>query len=253
MDEVELSENVEVAPQQTESMVADQNEATVDERIVQKEQENAVQQNNFKALREKQKDLERELRMQREMNERLMQMTAQNQPKVQEVDEFEGISDEEFIPKGKVKKLVERERNKIVNEARQEVEKVLHEREQARFMERLKGKYSDFDEIVNSETLAILEQQDPELAMAIASSKDPYQIGLQSYKYIKSMNLAEKAPEVRRAKEVNKKLDQNAKTVQSPQAYDKRPLAQAYRLTEGEKTKLYEEMTLAARQAGFSY
>lgn len=170
-----------------------------------------------------------------------------------EPDEMESISDEEYIPKGKVKKLVSRELDRIKKEARQEAEKVLQEREKSQFMERLKRQYSDFDEIVTPETLALLEQQDPELAISIAETQDPYKIGLQSYKYIKALNLSEKVPSSRHAKEVERKLEQNKKIVQTPQAYDKRPMAQAFRLTDLEKSKLYEEMTQYASMAGFSY
>ena len=41
---------------------------------------------------------------------------------------------------------------------------------------------------------------------------------------------------------IDQKLDKNAKTVQSPLANDKRPMAQAFKLTENEKSKLQEEM-----------
>lgn len=168
----------------------------------------------------------------------------------QEPDEMESIADGEYIDKGKIKKLVSREVERVKAEARREAEKVLQEQEKSQFMQRLKGQYKDFDEIVNSETLALLEQQDPELAVSIAELQDPYKIGMQSYKFIKAMNLAEKVPSTRRAREVEKKIEQNEKTVQSPQAYDKRPMAQAFRMTDAEKSKLYEEMLQYASMAG---
>ena len=62
--------------------------------------------------------------------------------------------------------------------------------------------------------------------------------------------------EKRHAKEVEKKIEKNEKTVQSPQAYNKRPMAQAFSMTnmsDGEKTKLYEEMMGYASQAGHGY
>ena len=55
------------------------------------------------------------------------------------------------------------------------------------FMDRLNRQYSDFSEVVNPETLSILEEKEPELAATIADLKDPYKIGVQSYKYIKAM------------------------------------------------------------------
>ena len=197
---------------------------------------------NFRELRRRQQDLERELKLQKEMNEKLLQMATQSTPVKQEVDELENLSDEEFIPKGKVRKLVQREKEQIKKEAVEEVQKLLKQREESQFMDRLKSKYSDFDEVVNAETMALLEEQDPELAITIADLKDPYKIGMQCYKYMKAMNLADKAPNARRAKEVEKKLEQNAKAVQSPQVYDKRPMAQAFQMSKAELSNIYKEM-----------
>ena len=246
MDEVENSEVQEVATQETETKVADeqtqQETAKSDER----------QERNWRAMRQKQETLEQELRLQRDMNERLLQMT-QSQPKVQEPDELDSLSDDEFIPKGKVKKLLQKEKDKIVQEALAEVDKRHQKHQQSQFMERLKKQYQDFEEIVNPETLSLLEEQEPELAKTIVESNDPYKIGMQSYKYIKALGISEKAPASRRAKEVEKKLEKNEKTVQSPQAYEKRPLAQAFKLTEAEKKNLYKEMMESASQASFSY
>jgi hypothetical protein len=204
-------------------------------------------------LRERQRQLENELKTQREMNEKLLNMATQATQKPPEVDEFDSMSDDEYIPKGKVKKLVSREKDRIVKETVAEVEKMLHQREQSQFLDRLKRQYSDFNEVVNPETLSALEESDPELAQTISDLKDPYKIGLQSYKYIKAMNLSPKVDEMRRSKEIDKKLEKNAKTVQTPQAFDKRPLAQAFKMTDSEKNALYEEMMQASRGVSSGY
>lgn len=250
MEEVEeKSANQEVAPQETA------HEEPAQE--VQKESQPVVedrQERNWKAFRERQKELERELKLQREMNERLMQMTSQINSQPKEIDEFDQISDDEFIPKGKVKELVKKQAAKIAQDiAQQEVEKTLKSRDQANFMNNLRQQYSDFDEVVNTESLSFLEEQEPELANMIADLKDPYKIGVQSYKYLKAMNVSSKVPAARRAKEVEKKIEQNAKTVQTPQAYDKRPMAQAFKMTDSEMKNLYKEMMEYAGQASFSY
>ena len=74
-------------------------------------------------------------------------------------------------------------------------------------------------------------------------------MGLQSYKYIKALGIVEKLPESRHKKEVVQKLEKNAKAVQSPTAYDKRPMAQAFKATQADSKKLYEEMMFYAGQA----
>lgn len=218
------------------------------------EQTETPQQVNFKRLREKQRQLEQELEMQRKLNEQLLALSSQAKPQAQEIDEFDAIPDDDYIPKGKVKSLVKKEAQKIAQEiARQEAERIIKHQEQAGYLDKLKRQYPDFNEIVNPETIALLEEQDPELADTIAEIKDPYKIGIQSYKYIKALKLAESVPAQRRVKEADKKIEQNSKTVQSPLAFEKRPMAQAFKMSEQEKTALYEEMMQAAGKAGFSY
>jgi len=235
------AEEVVATPQDQNHEVPVQEQKPVDDR----------QERNWREMRRAYDELKQVAKTQSEVIEHLktVQQTA-----VREVDELDSVSDDEFIPKGKVKNLVAKEARRIAQEiAQQETEKVMKQRDQSQYLDRLKRQFSDWEEIVTPETLAILEEQDPELAVAIAETKDPYKIGLQSYKYIKAMNLSNKVPETRRSKEVEKKLEQNAKTVQSPQAYDKRPMAQAFRITDSEKKSLYKEMMDYASQAGFSY
>ena len=239
MDEVnETSVSQEVATPITEN-----HESTTNQNSESKKTVEDSQDRNWKEMRRRQNDLEKDLQMQREMNERLMKMTAQSTPVKQEIDELDAISDDEFIPKGKVNKLVEKRAARIAEEiAKRETEKFFKQHNDSQFISRLKSKYSDFEEVVNSETMSLLEEQDPELAASIAELKDPYKIGMQCYKFMKASNLADKAPQSRRAKEVDKKLEQNEKVVQSPQVYDKRPMAQAFQMTKADYSNLYKEM-----------
>lgn len=216
----------------------------------------SVQEENFRALRQGKKEaerraqeLEQQLKMQQEMLGHLMaRQPSQSEKTV--VDELDSIPDEDYLHKGHVKKLLQKEREEARRIAQEEVKKTLQEQEKSQFMVKLKGKFSDFEDVVNPETLSLLEEQDPELAKSIVEIGDPYKMGMQSYKFIKSMGLAKKVPEARRAKEVEKKLEQNEKTVQSPMAYEKRPMAQTFQLTEKHKQELYNEMTKYAQMAG---
>ena len=205
-----------------------------------------VTNQHLKAMRLKNAELERELKQLRETQMQIMQAQLAAQPVRQEVDEFDKIGDEEFIPLGKVRKLNEKNSQKVLKNAedlvRQEVAKALQKRDQDQFMDRLNRQYSDFSEIVNAETLSILEEKEPELAATIADLKDPYKIGMQSYKYIKAMGLSKTATENRREKEIDKAIAKSEKAVTSPMAYDKRPIAQAFKLTDAMKKDLYREM-----------
>lgn len=243
MEEVANGAVEEIAVPQTEVQDVVQDKPQVDDQ----------QERNWRAIRERQKDLERELKLQREMNERLLQM-SQTPPAPVEKDELDALGDDEYIPIGKVKKLVQREAQKIAKEIAQEETKSHFQRqEQSQFLSKLRSQFSDYDEIVNPETLSLLEQQDPDLANSIAEQKDPYKIGLQTYKFIKANGIQGKVSQSRRSREIDEKLEKNAQTVQSPQAYDKRPMAQAFKTSKAEMSQIYDEMMQCASQAGFSY
>jgi hypothetical protein len=227
--------------------VAPQVETQVNEVRESQQNQEPITNQHLKAMRLKNAELERELRQLRDNQMQILQVQLANcAPMRQEVDEFDKIGDEEFIPLGKVKKLAERNSQKALKNTeelvRQEVQKALKKQEDTLFMDRLNNKYSDFSEFVNPETLSILEEREPELAATIADLKDPYKIGVQSYKYIKAMGLSQTAKEARREKEVDKAIAKSEKAVTSPMQYDKRPIAQAFKLTDAMKKDLYREM-----------
>ncbi len=214
-----------------------------------------VTNQHLKAMRLKNAELERDLKQLRDAQMQMMQaQIANQQPVHQEIDEFDKIGDNEFIPLGQVKKLTDKNNQKVLKNTedlvRYEVQKALDKQKSDQFMDRLNRKYSDFSEIVTPETLSILEEKEPELAAMIAESKDPYKIGMQSYKYIKSLGLTKVATETRREKEIDKAITKQEKAVQSPMAYDKRPIAQAFQLTNAMKKDLYREMNGFASLAG---
>ncbi len=242
MDEVENIGSAEIATPETS-----QQEPVAE---VVKPQESQEEKEWVRNLRRQQRELNHIVKSQQEVIEQLKAaQVAKPEP-----DEFDAISDAEYLDKGKIKKLVVKEAQRIAQkEAQVQAERLIKERDQSQFMDKLKRQFNDFDDVVTPESLAILEEQDPELANMIAELKDPYKIGLQSYKYIKALNLTEKVPQARREREIEKKLEKNAKTVQTPQAYDKRPMAQAFQLTDVEKKNLYSEMTKYASMSGGGY
>ena len=241
MDEVNQSEVEQVAPVETSAHEGIEH-AQVEE----------SQDRNWRELNRVKKELEKKTRMQDELIERLMYQQKVSQPvQQQEVDELDSIPDDDHLLKGQSKKLVKKEVEPLQRRV-DELEAQLKQQAVANQFDSLKRKYSDFDEVVNPETIAIFEEQEPELAQTIVDMKDPYKIGIQTYKYIKALNISEQVPKARRAREIDKKIESNKKTVQSPQAFDKRPMAQAFKMTESEKTKIYEEMMHYASMAGSS-
>src|ERR1700733_9136079 len=86
--------------------VATQVEAQVNEVKEFQQNQEPVTNKHLKAMRLKNAELERELKQLRDAQMQLMQAQLANvTPVRQEVDEFDTIGDEEFIPLGKVKKL----------------------------------------------------------------------------------------------------------------------------------------------------
>ena len=50
---------------------------------------------------------------------------------------------------------------------------IMEEKHKHSLINDLKREFTDFDDVVNPETIAILEETNPRLANAIAASKDP--------------------------------------------------------------------------------
>lgn len=234
------SEEHEVAPQETEQDVSMQAEDNSQELRKQEAEER-----NWRAMRQRQKEMEMELRHKNEMIEQLTKSQQRSQPQVVEEPEE---PDDDYIPAGKVKGIA-RKTVQPLEQKIQQLEAKIAQQEQQKLLQSLRSQYPDFDDVVNIETLEMLEKLEPELAATIAEFKDPYKMGIQSYKYIKAMNLVESLPETRRKKEVIKKMEKSEKAVQSPMAYEKRPMAQAFKATQADNTRLYEEMMFYASQA----
>lgn len=236
------SEGHEVAPQET-----DHNVSQHDEQSHQAEDQarEAAKDRDWRAMRQRQKELELEIRRRDELLDRVLK-SQPNQviPEIVEPEE----PDEEYIPAGKVKGIA-RKTVQPLEKKIYELEQKLAQQEQEKLISSLRSKYSDFDDVVNVETLEMLEKNEPELAATIAQFKDPYKMGLHSYKYIKALGLTDKLSDARRSKEVVKKMEKNAKAVQSPTAYDKRPMAQAFKSAGVDSKQLYEEMMFYAGKA----
>jgi hypothetical protein len=207
----------------------------------------------FREMRLQKEEAERKARMQDELIARLLanQPAQTNQaPQIDHIAELDKLGDDDWIQAGMVKKTIKQVEQTSERKAYEAVDRRLQERDKADPFGKLRNKFSDFDDVVNSETLGLLEEHDPELARELADLKDPYKIGMLSYKNIKAMGLVEKAPADRRVKEVERKIEENKKTVQSPQVFDKRPMAQAFKMTDTEKKQLYREMMDCASLSG---
>ena len=242
-DQIQDSEELEVATQETD---IDESQQHSEEETppVEADKKAEEQDRNWRAIRQRQKEMEYELRQRDEM----LAFYKQQQKPAEKVQEEPDVNDEEFVPAGGVKGIA-RKAIQPLEKKIQDLEARLAQQDQSRLMNSLRTQFTDFDDVVNVETLEILEKQEPELAATIAEFKDPYKMGMQSYKYIKALGLADSLPSARRKKEITSKIEKNAKTVQSPMAYDKRPMAQAFKSTAADQKRLYAEMMGYASKA----
>lgn len=195
------------------------------------------QERNWRAARQRIAELERTAQEKDDLLKKALefQKQAQAAPEEPEPDA------DDYVNYGSVKRVA----SKTIEPLHKEIEQLkqqLARQHQRELVANLRAKHPDFDDVVNPETIALFEEKEPELAQAIGEMKDPYKIGIHSYKYIKALNLQAEVPGRRHQKEAEKKLEKNAKSIQSPQALDKRPMAQAFQMTEAEKSNLYKEM-----------
>jgi len=208
----------------------------------------------FSEMRRANKELTQENKLQKEMMQQLManQRLQPQQVTQPEEDIIQELSREEYVPGEKVakgfRKLEERFDKRV-----EEIEKKYASQQQTALFNELKREFPDFDSVVNSETLALLEETNPRLARTIAASNNPYAIAIQSYEYIKAKGLSSKAPVSKRSKEIEAKIEQNKKSVNTPQAFDKRPMAQAFTMSDAMKKELAAEMYGYAQHAGMGY
>ena|ERR1700687_472516 len=259
MDTTENQDSLPEVVSPSEEIQQDAQQEVTEQKDTQSEDANWI--NNLRrdrkdALR-RADEAEKRSRMQEELLQKIMsQQTGQQTPNTQ-VDEdiIHEISKEEYVPGEKVargfKKLEEKFDRRV-----QEIEKRYEEKHKNSLFNDLKREFPDFDEIVNPETLSLLEETNPRLANSIASSRDPYNIAVQSYEYIKAKGLSNKTAPSKRVKETEAKLEQNKKAVNTPQAFEKRPMAQAFNsstLSDAQKKELQREMTQYANQVGGGY
>ena len=121
---------------------------------------------NWREARRKMEQLERDNRELREIAESLKQ-----QPKQMD----DGLSDDDLLTVGQHKKELERH-----------VNKALREYEAKTVDDRLRSKFSDYDDVVTSENIELLKQNDPELAMSLKLlENDPYAQSVAAYKMLK--------------------------------------------------------------------
>lgn len=248
MEEVQtegVAETQELATPETDSQ-----QDTAQQETVQQESRN---DRNWRELRRAKDDAERKARVQEELIQQLVAAKSIQAPAPPEEDIIEALAKQEYVEGAVVSKSLKQIRNEFKREL-EEIKKSHSIQSKKSLFAEAKSEYPDFDQVVNPETLDLIEQTNPRLAASLAKTmeSDPYAFAIQSYEYIKSKGLSA-TTQSKRSAEIDKKIEQNKKVVQSPQVFDKRPMAQAFQMSDSMKKELATEMYTYAQQAGMGY
>ena len=207
----------------------------------------------IKKLRRDREDAIRENRMKDDLIKQLVSQSQfqQLQPQQEEEDFIESIRKEEYVPGEKVAKGLRNIEAKFEKKL-QEMQQSYQQTAAVSKWDKLKEKHPDLEDVVNLDTLQLVKQHNPDLAAAW-KNLDDYTIAVQAYPYLKYSGLLGETKSSKRVNETERKLEQNKKTVPSPQVFEKRPMAQAFdyaRLSEDQKRELNREMQHYASHSG---
>ena len=226
---------------------------TINEALQEESSEESEQDRNWRAMREKVDQLQRETekeRAKREEYEQLLykQLLQGKEPEAQpEVDEFADIQSDDWLTKEQSQRLAEKLAEK---KAKEIVAKALEEERIRRADEdlpnRLSSQYSDFNAVVTDENVKQLKELEPEVAQALSLVGDKYAQAVAAYKYIKKF-----VPGVEKVADYQKKVKENSSkpgTLSSQSS----ALSKAHNfergLTPELKTQLYKEMVEASKR-----
>lgn len=166
-------ENIEEAPVQPESNEEQSEQSEIKETpVVLTEAER-----NFNSLRREKRRMANELE---DTKRRLAEYEAVHNENEQEEEEDIDIGDDD-ITEGKHLKKVLKKQKKLEAELRELRQKSAEDTVE----NRIRNKYADYDAVVNTDTLAALAEEDPELIYTIQSSPDVYNKAILAYKEIK--------------------------------------------------------------------
>ena len=124
----------------------------------------------------------REMREKLEYYEQQLAELKTKQPP-QEVEEELNLADDDVVTVKDVKKLATKLAKDLYNQEKKKIEAETAE-------DRLRAKYSDFDDVVSEDNVKKLLKEEPELAKVLRSTQDPFAKGVAAYRYIRMMERA---------------------------------------------------------------
>jgi uncharacterized coiled-coil protein SlyX len=196
------------------------------------------QEKNWRAMRMSMEEQSHQIRL---LTDELESIRRQ-QHKAPEPEEDHDLTETEKRLSKQIKEL-----QRVVSEK----EEIGKQREADYTLDRLRGKYADFDEVMDPENITYLKNNNAALAKAIARLKDdPYEQGIAAYEALKNTEWFKQ----RHTMKDKAQLEANSKKPVSVQAVRKQgPLSEANRfingLTPELKKSLQQEMAQARKGA----
>lgn len=228
-------ENVSVETQESQAVAqAAESETEHDDRQEKPKQAEPRKRNeaehNWAETRRKMQELESK---NREMQEQLTRLVPKPVPQ----EEDYGIEDDAIV-EGKHVKSLKKELS--------ELKSYIKQRETATVDERVNLKYPDYAEVVTQENIELLKQTEPELAMSIYHTPDPYNQAVAAYKLLKKVS---NKPEQTNSLE-RKKAQENTQKPVSVQAVTKSSaIGNAHLFENGLTTELKAQLLKEMRDA----
>lgn len=125
----------------------------------------------------------REMRKKLESYERqLAELKEKQKPQEPEEEEI-NLADDDVVTVKDVKKLATKLAKDLYTQEKRKIEAETAE-------DRLRSKYSDFDDVVSEDNVKKLLKEEPELASVLRATSDPYAKGVAAYRYIRMMERA---------------------------------------------------------------
>lgn len=224
----EIQQEEAVQPQEQEAQQAQSPEESSPQKEI------SDKEKNFLRMRETKEQLERE---NRELKQAIQ---SHAQPKTSEDEEDSGIDDDDIVEGKAYNKLYKKVESL---ERSYQIDKI------ATVPDRLKSKFSDFDQVVTQENVEKLKQAEPELYSSITSGSDLYAKGVSAYKTLKALGIATPSQDYSSDKEMvqqNQIKPRSAQAVKGQGALSEANIF-AKGLTPELKKQLQSEMTEAAK------
>ena len=202
----------------------------IKEEVIPTETQEKDKEFNFSQVRKQLKERDDYIiNLKKEMDSLRSDFVKSTSPK----EEEEELDDDDFITKKHLKKYAE-------NIATEKYHKLKEQENQQNWKRVAREMYADFDSVVSSDNLKRLEDEMPEIAKIISESKDNLKMASGAYKAIK--NLLKESSIEKEIKKNNEAMEKNKKDPIAVAAIDRRPIAQAARLTDKDYQELWKEM-----------